>query len=86
MLCCLCGIINPINLNLSNKFAPHQSLPLLRAKCRATPGCALYARLRAGVPREVDSPLGEDGGRENYPSVTLGKRDSSPDKGSLGHR
>ena len=24
-----------------------------------------------------------DGGREYYPSVTLGKRDSSPDKGSL---
>ena len=33
---------------------------------------------------EVDSPLGEDGGRESYPSVTHGKRDSSPDKGSLG--
>ena len=65
MLCCLCGIINPIKLNLSNKFAPHQSLPLMR---------------------EVDSPLGEDRGRENYPSVTLGKRDSSPDKGSLRHR
>ena len=34
--------------------------------------------------REVDSSLGEDGGRESYPSVTLGKRDSSPNKGSLG--
>ena len=50
MLCCLRGIINPIKLNLSNKFAPHQSLPLMR---------------------EVDSPLGEDGGREYYPSVML---------------
>ena len=28
-------------------------LPLLRAKSRAVPGCALYARLRAGVTREV---------------------------------
>ena len=28
-------------------------LPLLRAKCRALPGCALYARLRAGVMREL---------------------------------
>ncbi len=36
--------------------------------------------------REVDSPQGEDGGRENrtenYPSVSL-TLDSSPDKGSL---
>ena len=28
-------------------------LPLLRAKCRALPGCALYARLRADVMREL---------------------------------
>ena len=34
--------------HLSNGFAPHPSLPLMR---------------------EVDSPQGEDGGRENYPSV-----------------
>ena len=30
-------------------------LPLLRAKCRALPGCALYARLRADVMRELAS-------------------------------
>ena len=35
------------NWNLSNSFAPHRSLPLMR---------------------EVDSPHGEDGGRDNYPS------------------
>ena len=35
-------------LDLSNSFAPHRSLPLMR---------------------EVDSPQGEDGGRDNYPSV-----------------
>ena len=28
--------------------------------------------------REVDSPLGEDGGRENYPSVKLPKIGNSP--------
>ena len=36
--------------------------------------------------REVDSPQGEDGGRDRYPSVKNQKIfSSSPDKKSLGH-
>ena len=36
------------------------------------------------APSDEGAVTEGDWGRENYPSVTLDKRDSSPDKGSLG--
>ena len=54
-------------------------LPLLRAKCRALPGCALYARLRADVMRELARRQASL--RERLPLRHGLRRATSPDKG-----
>ena len=53
-------------------------------------GWPLYARLRAGVLREVDSPSGEDGGREirseivSPPVFLLRKNPAPSSEGAMG--